>query len=77
MIVEVSDMNGRMSKLIRKSQRRNFMEYYNAIRKWPLSNRLRFSHDILSKRWTTPILISMLVVLAIVFTLFGFWLGGK
>lgn len=70
-------MNGRMSKLIRKSQRRNFMEYYNAIRKWPLSNRLRFSHDILSKRWTTPILIAMLVVLAIVFTLFGFWLGGK
>uniref|UniRef100_A0A6M3K316 Uncharacterized protein n=1 Tax=viral metagenome TaxID=1070528 RepID=A0A6M3K316_9ZZZZ len=74
-------MNGRMSKKLmreaRKLARVNWIEYYNAIRKWPLSNRLRFSHDILSKRWATPILIAMLVVLAIVFTLFGFWLGGK
>jgi hypothetical protein len=45
-------MNGRIAKKIRKYSRRNWIEYYQAIREWPFLTRLHFCWDILfTLRW--------------------------
>lgn len=40
-------MNGRMAKKVRKYSKRNWIEYFNAIREWPWTVRLRFCWHIL------------------------------
>lgn len=47
-------MNSRAAKKIRKYSRRNWIEYFNAIRQWPFLTRLHFCWDILfGYRWKT------------------------
>ena len=43
-------MNGRIAKKIRKYSKRNWMEYYQAMKKWPLGVRLRFCWALLFGR---------------------------
>jgi hypothetical protein len=45
----VYDMNGRVSKKIRKYARRNWIEYFEAMREWPLTARIRFSLQLIFK----------------------------
>lgn len=40
-------MNARMAKKIRKYSKRNWMEYYTAIRQWPFGTRLHFCWNVL------------------------------
>lgn len=40
-------MNSRVAKKIRKYSRRNWIEYYKAMRKWPFMVRVRFSWSLL------------------------------
>ena len=43
-------MSHKLAKKVRKAVKRNWMEYYLAIRSWPLSIRIRFAWEIL-KPW--------------------------
>ncbi len=44
-------MRGTVAKKIKKYSKRNWMEYVNALKQWPLSNRLRFCwHILFSKK---------------------------
>ena len=46
-------MNGKVAKKIRKYSRRQFFEYVDMVKEWPLKDRLRFSWLILlgKKDW--------------------------
>lgn len=43
-------MNGRVAKKIRKYSQRNFLEYVQAVKQWPLSARWRLCWHILFSR---------------------------
>jgi len=43
-------MNGRLAKKVRKYTKRNFLEYVEAVKLWPLSARWRLCWHILLKK---------------------------
>jgi len=40
-------MNGRVAKKLRKYSKRNWLEYVEAVKQWPLNARFRFAWYIL------------------------------
>lgn len=40
-------MRNKLAKKVRKYSRRNWIEYYQAMHKWPFSARLRFCWQLL------------------------------
>lgn len=59
-------MNGRLAKAIRKFSRRNWQEYFNEIKTWPLGVRLRFAREVIQPRRGLEILIIIVCLIAIV-----------
>ena len=43
-------MNGQLAKKLRKLARRNFMQFYLELCKWPFHHRLRFCWALMRKR---------------------------
>ena len=44
-------MNGRVAKKIRRTSRRQFLEYIEMVKEWPLRDRLWFAWHIVFTSW--------------------------